>query len=93
MSEGEEVVGGGCRERKATMHDRAWTSVGTLVDVAPFTQAVGPNFTVPDDPAGLLFTPELIQHIVSETSHFASVSFSSPGRKGVIVEEDQYGRD
>ena len=66
--------------RGRPLQDRPWTTLGTPIDVAPFTQVVGPNFTVPDDPAGLfrvLFTPELLQGIVTETNRFASQCLSS----------------
>ena len=51
--------GGGRRASRPTQDDREWASSGAPVDVAPFTQVVGPTFTVHEDPAGIflrLFT-------------------------------------
>ena len=66
---GGEVQGGEASSRQ-TMDNFGYPS-----DVAPFIQVVGPNFTVPDHPAGVfrvLFMPELLQGIVTETNFFAS---------------------
>ena len=67
--------GGGRRASRPTQDDREWASSGAPVDVAPFTQVVGPTFTVHEDPAGIflrLFTPELLELVVAETNRFAS---------------------
>ena len=67
------------------LQDRVWTTSGTPVDIAPFIQVVGPNFAVLDDPVGIfrkLFTPELLQHIVTEMNHFASQCLSTSEEEG-----------
>ena len=75
--------GGGRKATRLTHNDREWASSGAPVDVAPFTEVVGPTFTVQDDPASTfltLFTPELLEHVVAETNRFASLcSMESQG--------------
>ena len=80
---------GGCGRRGTGRgrlpQERPWTSVASPVDIAPFTQAVGANFTVPDDFAGIfrvLFTPGLLQHIADETNRFASQCLSAAQEGG-----------
>ena len=66
--------GGGRRASRPTQDDREWASSGAPVDIAPFTQVVGPTFTVHEDPARIflrLFTPELLELEVAETNRFA----------------------
>ena len=90
QAEGEKVAGavegrgsGGRKASRLTHDDREWASSGAPVNVAPFTEVVGPNFTVQDDPAStflMLYTPELLEHVVTETNHFASLcSMESEG--------------
>ena len=57
-----------------------WSSESSSVVVEPFNQAVGPITTVEANPVDTftsLFTPALIDHIVSETNRYAALCLTS----------------
>ena len=56
-------------------HDMLYRLVSIIVPVSPFNERVGPKEDLPDSPLGifsLFFTPEVIDHIVTETNWYAA---------------------
>ena len=57
-----------------------WSSEPSDITVQPFTMDVGPTFQLSSDPTEVFlkfFTPELIDHIVHETNHYAALCLSA----------------
>ena len=61
-----------------------WSSKPTPVDVRPFIQVAGPSCPLPQTPVeifSLMFTPDIIGHIVTETNRYAAQCLEGTGRE------------
>ena len=82
-SGGARGRGGGTGSHQATdraARENSWSDEGSSVTVHPFSMDVGPTIQLGDDPTDIFlrfFTPQLLDHIVTETNLFACQCLSS----------------
>ncbi len=68
------------RSQPGGEEESEWSSETSPVDVQPFTEAVRPTITVGGDPVDTflsLFTPALIDNIVTETNRYAALCLTT----------------
>ena len=67
--------------------EQEWSSNVSPVVVEPFQKETGPTIEIPADPTDLFlkfFTPQLIQHITTETNRYAATCLSSDPINGEV---------